>query len=92
MGRFIGLNISIYTSHISIYTLSDLDVTDDQIWKDFVFKSKWRQKVSPLQVNALLTEKTWGQGWRVFVVKTKMVDTSLVSRVRTTAGTRRNNG
>ena len=28
----------------------------------------------------------------VFVVKTKMADTSLVSRVRTTAGTRQNNG
>ena len=28
----------------------------------------------------------------VFVGKTKMVDTSLISRVRTTAGTRQNNG
>ena len=53
---------------------------------------KWRQKCSLLQVNAPLTEKTWGRGWVVFVVKTKMADTSLVSRVRTTAGTRRNNG
>ena len=53
---------------------------------------KWCRKCSPLQVNALLTEKTWGWGWVVFVVKTKMADTSLVSRVRTTAGTRRNNG
>ena len=53
---------------------------------------KWRQKCSPLQVNAPLTEKTWGRGWVVLVVKTKMADTSLVSRVRTTAGTRRNNG
>ena len=53
---------------------------------------KWRQKYSPLQVNAPLTEKTWGRGWVVFVVKTKMEDTSLVSRVRTTAGTRQNNG
>ena len=53
---------------------------------------KWRQLCSLLQVNAPLTEKTWGRGWVVFVVKTKMADTSLVSRVRTTAGTRRNNG
>ena len=53
---------------------------------------KWRQKCSLLKVNAPLTEKTWGRGWVVFVVKTKMADTSLVSRVRTTAGTRRNNG
>ena len=53
---------------------------------------KWRQKCSPLQVNAPLTERTWGRDWVVFVVKTKMVDTSLVSRVRTTAGNRRNNG
>ena len=52
---------------------------------------KWRQKCSLLQVNAPLTEKTWGRGWVVLVVKTKMADTSLVSRVRTTAGTRRNN-
>ena len=53
---------------------------------------KWRQKCSLLQVNTPLTEKTWGRRWVVFVVKTKMADTSLVSRVRTTAGTRRNNG
>ena len=53
---------------------------------------KWRQKCSLLQVNAPLTEKTWGRDWVVFVVKTKMADTSLVSRARTTAGTRRNNG
>ena len=51
---------------------------------------KCRQKCSLLQVNAPLTEKTWGRGWVVFVVKTKMADTSLVSRVRTTAGTRLN--
>ena len=53
---------------------------------------KWRPKCSLLQVNAPLTEKTWGRGWLVFVMKTKMADTSLVSRVRITAGTRRNNG
>ena len=52
---------------------------------------KWHQKCSPRQVNALLTEKTWGRGWVVLVVKAKMVDTSLISRVRTTAGTRRDN-
>ena len=38
-----------------------------------------------LQVNAPLTEKTWGWGWVVLVVKTKMADISLVSRVRTEA-------
>ena len=54
-------------------------------------KRKWRQKDSLLQVNAPLTEKTRGRDWVVFVVKTKMEDTSLVSRVRTTAGTRRKN-
>ena len=52
---------------------------------------KWRQKCSLLQVNAPLTEKTWGRGWVVFGVKNKMADTSLVSRARTTAGTRRSN-
>ena len=52
---------------------------------------KWRQKCSPLQVKAPLTEKTWGRGWVVLVVKKKMTDISLVSRERTTAGTRRNN-
>ena len=35
-----------------------------------------------LQVNAPLTEKIWGRGWVVLVVKTKMADISLVSRVR----------
>ena len=52
---------------------------------------KWRQKCSLLQVNAPLTEKTWRRGWVVLDVKKKMADISLVSRVRTTAGTRRNN-
>ena len=42
---------------------------------------KWCQKCNPLQVNAPLTEKTWGRDWVVFVVKIKMADTSLVSRV-----------
>ena len=41
---------------------------------------KWRQKCRLLQVNAPLTEKTWVRDWVVFVVKTKMADTSLVSR------------
>ena len=40
-----------------------------------------------MQVNAPLTEKTWERGCVVLVVKTKMADISLVSRVRT----RRNN-
>ena len=38
------------------------------------------QKCSHLQANAPLTENTWGRDWVVFVVKTKMADTSLVSR------------
>ena len=45
---------------------------------------KWRQKCSLLQVKAPLTEKAWGRDW--------VADTSLVSRVRTVAGTRRNDG
>ena len=53
---------------------------------------KWHQKCSLLQVNAPLTIKTLGGDWVVFVVKTSMADTSLVSRVRTRAGTRENNG
>ena len=53
---------------------------------------KWHQKCSLLQVNAPLTIKTLGGDWVVFVVKTRMADTSLVSRVRTRAGTRQNNG
>ena len=53
---------------------------------------KLRQKCSLLQVNAPLTEKALGRDWVVFIVKTKMADTSVVSRVRTKAGRRRNNG
>ena len=45
--------------------------------------NQWRQKCSFLQVNAPLTEKTWGWGWVVLVVKTKMADISLIPRVRT---------
>ena len=51
---------------------------------------KWRQKCILLQVNALLTKKTSGRDWVVFIAKTKMADTSLVSSVRSTVGTRRN--
>ena len=36
---------------------------------------KWSQKCRPLQVNVPLTEKTWGRGWVVSIVKTKMADT-----------------
>ena len=54
---------------------------------------KWRKKCSPLQVKALLPrrpvdEVEWFWLWK----KKKMADTSLISRVRTTAGTRWNNG
>ena len=48
-------------------------------------------KMQPATGQGIVTEKTWGRGWVVLVVKTKMADTSLVSRVRTTAGTGRNN-
>ena len=45
------------------------------------------KSAASLQVHATLTEKTRGRGWVVLVVKTKMADISLLSRVRT----RRNN-
>ena len=53
-------------------------VTDDQIWKNFVLNEEMTSKMQPSTV--------------IFVVNTEMADTSLVSRVRTTAGTRQNNG
>ena len=38
-------------------------VTDDQIWKNLAFNEPMTSKVQLfLQVNALLTEKTWGRG------------------------------
>ena len=49
------------------------------------------EMTSKMQPSSLLTEKTWGRDCVVFVVKTKMADTSLVSRVGTTAGTGRKN-
>ena len=46
--------------------------------------NRWPQKCSFLSgINAPLTEKTWGRGSVVLIVKTKMADISLVSRVRT---------
>ena len=48
---------------------------------------KWHQKCSLLQLKSPLAEKTWERDWVVFLVKTKVAGTSLVSRVRTTAGT-----
>ena len=45
------------------------------------------KSAAQLQVNAPLAEKSWGWGWVVLVVKTKMADISLISRVRS----RRNN-
>ena len=57
-----------------------------------MFNEEMTSKMQPSTgYNAPLTEKTWGRDGVVFVLKTKMVDTSLVLRV-TTAGTRRNNG
>ena len=44
--------------------------------------NRWCQSAASLQVNAPLTE-TWGRGWVVLVVKTKMAEILLASRVRT---------
>ena len=51
---------------------------------------KWRQKCSPLQVEAPLPRRP-GNEVELFWLWKKMADISLLSRVRTTAGTRRNN-
>ena len=60
-------------------------VFEKKKWKNFAINDV--KRTASLQVNASLTEKTRGGGWVVSVVKTKMADISLVSRVRT----RRNN-
>ena len=52
---------------------------------------KWRQKCSPLQVKAPLPRKPGDEVELFWLWKKKMADISLVSRVRTTAGTRQNN-
>ena len=44
--------------------------------------NQWRESATFFQVNAPLAEKTWGRGWVILVVKTKMADISLVSRDR----------
>ena len=56
-----------------------------------MFNNELRQKCSPLQVKAPLPRRPGDEVEFVLVVKTKLAGTSLVSRVRTTAGTRRNN-
>ena len=46
--------------------------------KNFVMLNRWRQNevesVALLQVIELLTEKTWGRGWVVLVIRTKWRD------------------
>ena len=44
--------------------------------------NRWRQKCSTMQVNAPLTEKIWGRGWVVLVVKTKMAEQSAEHFIR----------
>ena len=51
---------------------------------------KWCEKCSPLQVKALLLRKP-GDKVELFWLWKKMADISLISRVRTTGGTRWNN-
>ena len=58
-----------------------------------MFHEEMTSKMQSSAVNEPLTEKTWDQedlGMRLscFCCENKMADTSLVSRVRTTAGTR----
>ena len=58
------------------------------------FNEEMTSKMQPatgfLQGKPPLTEKNWGQGWVVLVVKKKMADISRVSGARTAAGTRQN--
>ena len=56
-----------------------------------MFNEEMTSKMQPATGYGTVTEKTWGRVSVVLVVK-KKADISLVSRVRTTAGTRRNNG
>ena len=51
---------------------------------------KWCEKCSPLQVKALVPRKPWDKV-ELFWLWKKMADISLISRVRTTGGTRWNN-
>ena len=73
-------------------------VTDDEIfpWKNVVFNEEMTSKMQPATGSGTVTEYTWERGSVVLLVKKKkkkkMADISLVSRVRTTAGTRRYNG
>ena len=57
--------------------------------KSLCLTREWRQKCTPLLVKAPLTRRL-GTRLSCFGCEKKMEDISLVSRVRTTAGTRRN--
>ena len=60
-----------------------------------MFNEEMTSKMQPATGSGTVTEYTWEQGSVVLLVKKKkkkMADISLVSRVRTTAGTRRYNG
>ena len=52
---------------------------------------KWRKKCSPLQVKVPLSRRPGDEVELFWLWKKKMADISLVSRVRTTAETRRSN-
>ena len=52
---------------------------------------KWRQKCSPLQVKAPLLRRPGDEVELFWLWKKKMAEISIVSRARTTAGTRQNN-
>ena len=52
-------------------------VTDDQIWKNCVFNEEMTSKMQPATGQGTVTEKTWGRGRVVWVVKKKMANISL---------------
>ena len=70
-----------------IYHNQLLMINFGQIWS---LTRKWRQKCSPLQVKTPLPRSP-GDDVELFWLWKKKADISFVSKVRTTAGTRRNN-
>ena len=63
-------------------------VTDDQIWKNFVYNEEMTSKMQTYRLRLRYREDL---GTRLGCCGKKMADISLVLRVRTSAGTRRNN-